>query len=215
MTSTETAERTTAWEAISADRVIAVVRAQRVPDPAGVAEAFATSGIRCVEFTFTIPGVLDVIRRAVEGAETAIVGAGTVMDDGQASAAVLAGARFVVSPVLRPSLVTSSGGVPVFLGAFTPTEAVAAMEAGATAVKLFPAATVGPTFVRALRGPLPDVPLIPSGGVTDDTAGEYLAAGAVAVYAGSSIAPVDAIESGDLDRITSLARAFTEALPKG
>lgn len=199
-----------AWDIMREDRAIAVVRARSIPDPAAIADAFAAGGIRCVEFTYTIPEVEKVILAAADGARQAVIGAGTVLREDQARRAIDAGAEFLVSPALRPELVAVAGGRPVFMGALTPTEVVAAIEAGAVAVKLFPASIGGPGYLRALRGPFPDVPFVPSGGVDERTVADYLAAGAVAVYAGSSIAPVDAIEAGDTDRITALASAFSE-----
>lgn len=202
------------WEAMQQDKVVAVVRAEHVPDPAGLADALAEGGIGCVEFTFTIPDVERVIEAAASGAQAGIVGAGTVLDTAQVASSLRAGARFVVAPALRPTLVAPcrAAGAPVFLGAATPTEVVEAYEAGATAVKLFPASLGGVDFVQALRGPLPHVPLIPSGGVDERTAPAYLAAGAVAVYAGSGVAPPELIEANDLAEVSRRARRFTAAL---
>lgn len=192
------------------NRVIVVVRAGQVADPPGLAATLAEAGIRIIEFTFTLGNVLEAIRSASE--TDAVVGAGTVLQPEQAEAAVEAGARFVVSPILRPELVDAAEGVPVFLAGFTPTEVVTAMEVGATAVKLFPARLGGPKHVSDLLGPLPDVPLVPSGGIDETTAPEYLAAGAVAVYAGSSLAPSQGVEEGDHDEIARRAKAFVAAV---
>ena len=200
-----------AWKAMTEDRVVAVVRAASVSDPAAVADAFAAGGIRCVEFTYTIPDVASVIAAAAD-ARDAIIGVGTVIHHEQARAAVDAGAQFVVSPAVRPEIVPASGGLPVVMGAITPTEIVAAMESGAAAVKLFPASLGGPGYLRALRGPFPEIPFVPSGGVDDRTVADYLAAGAVAVYAGSSVADVGEIERGDTDAITARSAAFTDAM---
>jgi 2-dehydro-3-deoxyphosphogluconate aldolase/(4S)-4-hydroxy-2-oxoglutarate aldolase len=112
------------FQAIREDRVVAVVRAEQVADPVGLAKTLAEAGIRCVEFTFTIPDVLEAIEAA--RSSEALVGAGTVLDAGQARRAIEAGARFVVSPTLEPGLVEAAGEIPVFLGAFTPTEVMAA-----------------------------------------------------------------------------------------
>jgi 2-dehydro-3-deoxyphosphogluconate aldolase/(4S)-4-hydroxy-2-oxoglutarate aldolase len=201
------------FAAIRADRVVAVVRAERVPDPAALAAALAAGGIRCVEFTFTTRGVLDAIAGAA-GVPNSIVGAGTVMNAHQARDAVEAGARFVVSPACIPELAPPCRelGVPLFLGALTPTEVASASAAGATAVKLFPAGIGGPSYLKHLRGPFPDVLFVPSGGVNDHNAREYLAAGAVAVYAGSNLAPPELVEHGEHDEITRRAHAFVDAL---
>lgn len=197
-------------ETIRIDRLVAVIRAGQVPDPAGLATTLAEAGIHAVEFTFTIPDVLDVLRSASE--TEALVGAGTVTQPDQARSAVEAGARFVVSPILRPDLVEAASEVPVILAGFSPTEVVAAMEAGATAVKLFPARVGGPGYVSDLLGPFPDVALIPSGGIDETTVSDYLAAGAIAVYAGSSLAPREAVEAADHDEIARRAKAFVAAL---
>lgn len=198
-------------EIVRADRLVAVIRAPRVADPAGLASALAEAGIRCVEFTFTLPDAAEAIAAASDSGAT--VGAGTVLDAEQARAALDAGARFLVSPVFEPALVEIAPDVPVVLAGFTPTEVVGAMRAGAAAVKLFPARIGGPRYVADLLGPLPDAPLIPSGGVDTHTAPGYLAAGAVAVFAGSSLAPPDAVASGDHDKVVSRARQLVAALP--
>lgn len=194
---------------IRSDRVVAVVRATTVHDPAAVADAFAHSGIRCVEFTFTIDGVLEAISAAAE--TDAVVGAGTVTSVGQAREAVDAGAAFVVSPVLLPELVDAVD-VPVFLAGFSPSEVHQAVEAGAAAVKLFPARVGGPAYVSDLLGPLADAALIPSGGIDAGNARDFLDAGAIAVYAGSGLAPPDAVESGDHDELQRRAETFVAAL---
>jgi 2-dehydro-3-deoxyphosphogluconate aldolase / (4S)-4-hydroxy-2-oxoglutarate aldolase len=198
--------------AIRNDRVVAVIRGERVADPAGLATTLATAGIRTVEFTFTIPNALEAIEAA--SASGAIVGAGTVRDERQARDALAAGAQFLVSPACVPEVahVAREGGVPVFLGALTPTEVDAAVKAGTTAVKLFPAGLGGPRYLRDLRGPFPDVDFVPSGGVTEDNAREFLEAGAIAVYAGSGLAPPELVEAGDHEEIGRRAHAFVAAV---
>jgi 2-dehydro-3-deoxyphosphogluconate aldolase/(4S)-4-hydroxy-2-oxoglutarate aldolase len=201
-----------AFEAIVADRVVAVVRAPSVADPAGLAKTLASAGIRCVEFTFTIPGVLEAIEAA--SSTGAVIGAGTVLRPEQARDAVAAGARFVVSPVLAPEIVgpCSDAGVPAFLAALTPTEVLSAMRAGSTAVKLFPARVGGPRYVHDLLGPLPDARLIPSGGVDESNAREFLEAGAVAVYAGAGLVSPDLVATGDHEEIGRRAERFVSSL---
>jgi 2-dehydro-3-deoxyphosphogluconate aldolase/(4S)-4-hydroxy-2-oxoglutarate aldolase len=198
--------------AIRSDRVVAVVRGQQVADPAALAKTLAGAGIRAIEFTFTIPGVLAAIEAAA--ASGAIVGAGTVRDEGQARDALAAGARFLVSPACVPEVarVAHEAGVPVFLGALTPTEVDSALKAGTTAVKLFPAGVGGPRYLRDLRGPFPTAEFVPSGGVTEQNAREFLDAGAVAVYAGSGLLPPDLVASGDLEDVERRAHAFVAAV---
>jgi 2-dehydro-3-deoxyphosphogluconate aldolase/(4S)-4-hydroxy-2-oxoglutarate aldolase len=200
-----------AFEAMKADRVVAVIRAERIADPVELAEAVAAAGIRCVEFTVTTPGALEAIAAASDS--RAIVGAGTVVDERQAREAMAAGARFVVSPACVPELVEAcrEDGIPVFLGGLTPTEIHTAWAAGATAVKLFPAGD-GPRYLQQLRGPFPDIAFVPSGGINEQNAREYLDAGAVAVYAGSSLAPSALVAAGDHEEIARRARAFVASL---
>ena len=197
---------------MKADRAVAVIRAERIADPVELAGAIAAAGIRCVEFTLTTPGALKALASAVDSG--AVVGAGTVLDEQQAREAVAAGARFVVSPAHVPELVEvcREDGVPVFLGALTPTEVHAAWAAGATAVKLFPAGLGGARYLQQLRGPFPDIAFIPSGGVDERNGREYLAAGAVAVYAGSSLAPAELVAAGDHAEIGRRAHAFVASL---
>ncbi|WP_169950458.1 bifunctional 4-hydroxy-2-oxoglutarate aldolase/2-dehydro-3-deoxy-phosphogluconate aldolase [Microbispora sp. H11081] len=200
-------------DVLAADRVAAVVRGSSVADPAGLAAALAAEGVRCVEFTFTIPGVLDVIASAAS-AEGAVVGAGTVLTADDARAAIDAGARFIVSPGLALDVVEPchTAGVPFFLGALTPTEVMTAVRAGSAAVKLFPGGLGGPRYLKDLRGPFPEVGFVPSGGITPDTAPEFLAAGALAVFAGSDLVPRSAVETGDLTAVVKRAEAYRAAL---
>lgn len=197
---------------IRSDRAVAVIRGERVADAAGLAETLADAGIRTIEFTFTIPDVLAAIEAAA--ASPAVVGAGTVRDDRQARDALSAGAQFIVSPACVPEVarVAVEAGVPVFLGALTPTEIDAALKAGTSAVKLFPAGLGGPSYLRDLRGPFPLVDFIPSGGVTVANARAFLDAGAIAVYAGSSLAPPELVAAGDHDEIGRRAHALLAAL---
>ena len=198
--------------AIRSDRAVAVIRGERVADAAGLAETLADAGIRTVEFTFTIPDVLGAIEAAA--ASPALVGAGTVRDERQARDALSAGAQFLVSPACVPEVarVAAEAGVPVFLGALTPTEVDAAVKAGTSAVKLFPAGLGGPPYLRDLRGPFPHVDFVPSGGVTEGNARAFLDAGAIAVYAGSSLAPPELVAAGNHDEIGRRAHSFVAAL---
>lgn len=199
-------------ESLREDRVIAVVRGSGVADPAGLARTFVANGIRCVEYTFTIPDILSAIRASTDGG--ALVGAGTVLVPEQARQAIDAGARFVVTPTVRADVVDTclDLDVPVILGAFSPTEVRTAVEVGAAAVKLFPARVGGPEYIRDLLAPFPDLSLIPSGGVGPENLRSYLDAGALAVYIGTSLAPPDAVESGNLREIARRAALIRAAL---
>jgi 2-dehydro-3-deoxyphosphogluconate aldolase/(4S)-4-hydroxy-2-oxoglutarate aldolase len=174
---------------IAQGRVIAIGRHLDPASVLAIGEALAASGIHAFEVTMNSASAPEAIGALAArfGPDELLVGAGTVLDEAQAQAAVDAGAGFLVMPHLDVRLVEWAvrHDVPVFPGAFTPTEILAAWRGGATAVKLFPASAVGPTFLRELRGPLPQIPLIPTGGVTVENAPAFLAAGALAVGMGS------------------------------
>jgi 2-dehydro-3-deoxyphosphogluconate aldolase / (4S)-4-hydroxy-2-oxoglutarate aldolase len=203
---------------LRSERVLAVVRAVTIADAGELCRALVDGGIRVVELTFTTPGVarhLEVAAAyaASSGDPGCLVGAGTVLGAEQARAAVDAGAAFLVTPGVgrfAEGVVTvaRAAGVPVILGALTPSEVLEALALGADAVKIFPATLGGPRLLQDLSGPFPDVPLVPSGGITAQNARDFLDAGAVAVSAGSGVVPPAAVASGDWRRITAAARDF-------
>lgn len=199
-------------DVLRADRALAVVRADRIPDAAALCRALLDGGIRTVELTFTTPDVLDHLAKAADSG--ALLGVGTVLTADQARAAIDAGARFLVTPGVRAGVaeVAVAAGVPVFLGAFTPTEVAMAVDLGSTGVKIFPAGRLGPGYLSDLRGPYPQVELLPSGGVSAADAGAYLAAGALAVCAGTGVVPPASVAAGDWTAITERARDFVAAL---
>ncbi len=204
---------TTAMDVIRHDRVLTVVRAPHIPDPMALVDALAGAGIRAVELTFTTPDVLDALRSAA-ASERAVVGAGTVLTEEQAEAAIDAGARFLVTPGLRPAVARAAArhDIPVVMGAFTPSEVMDALDMGAAAVKIFPARALGPGYLKDLRGPFPDAALIPSGGVNAGNAAEFLAHGAVAVTAGTDVvAPAD-VTAGRWSEIASRAEFFVRSM---
>ncbi|WP_273735546.1 bifunctional 4-hydroxy-2-oxoglutarate aldolase/2-dehydro-3-deoxy-phosphogluconate aldolase [Mycolicibacterium septicum] len=206
----------TALDVLRSDRVLSVVRAETIPDAADLCHALAEGGIRTVELTFTTPGVLDHLRSCAESVSAAgiMLGVGTVMTADQARAAIDAGARFLVTPGLRPEVaeVATANSVPVFLGALTPTEVAQAVDLGSAAVKIFPAGSVGPKYLSDLHGPYPEVELLPSGGINEGNARSYLDAGALAVCAGTGVVPPARVAAGDWDEITGRARSFVAAL---
>lgn len=211
-----------ALRALLADRrVVAVVRATEIPDPAGLCEALMAGGIGVVELTFSTPGVEAHLARAAAHPAVAdgrlVVGAGTVLDADQARAAIDAGAAFLVTPGVgrateEVARVAAEAGVPTILGAFTPSEVMVALELGSEVVKVFPASLGGPRLIKDLRGPFPDVPLVPSGGVTAANAQEFLDAGALAVCAGTGVVPPDAVARADWAVIEAGAREFCAGL---
>ncbi|MFE3107771.1 bifunctional 4-hydroxy-2-oxoglutarate aldolase/2-dehydro-3-deoxy-phosphogluconate aldolase [Kitasatospora indigofera] len=197
--------------ALAADPVIAVVRAPRIPDAAALCAALAAGGISWVEFTYTTPDVTDHLRKAATAGWR--VGVGTVLTAEQAAQGVEAGASFLVTPGVRPEVAHAAhaAGVPVVLGALTPTEVARAAELGAAAVKIFPAKAFGPGYFKDLHGPYPGLPLVASGGVNAGNAAEFLAHGALAVCAGTDVVPPAVVAAGDWAEITRRARAFTTA----
>ena len=195
--------------------VIAVLRTDSPSQLVSTARALAQGGVWSVEVTMTTPGALDVIKEAVGQLKgKAIIGVGSVLDTQTARAAILAGAEFVVSPILDPDMIllVNRYGKVVIPGAFTPTEILEAWEAGADAVKIFPASVGGPSYLKAIKGPLPQVKLVPTGGVSLETAGDFIKAGAEMVAAGGKLVPPKEIVAGMFDEITERARKFVEAV---
>jgi 2-dehydro-3-deoxyphosphogluconate aldolase/(4S)-4-hydroxy-2-oxoglutarate aldolase len=202
-----------ASDVLADDRVVAVVRAEHVPDGGALASSLVRAGVRCVEITLTVSNALPVIERLARESDC-VVGAGTVTTEADAVAALAAGARFLVSPV-APAGVLRTGldaGVPVLAGALTPTEILRASDLGAAAVKVFPARLGGPQYFEDLRGPFPHLRLVPSGGVDASNAAAYLGAGAFAVSAGSSVAPPELVIAGRWDEIERRARGFVATI---
>jgi 2-dehydro-3-deoxyphosphogluconate aldolase/(4S)-4-hydroxy-2-oxoglutarate aldolase len=198
--------------ALAAAPVIAVVRAPSIPDAPALCAALEAGGILWTELTFSTPDVVPHLRAAVAAGHR--VGAGTVLTATQARDAVDSGVAFLVTPGLRPDVaaVAHEAGVPVVLGALTPTEVAAALDLGTAAVKIFPARAFGPGYFKDLRGPYPGVPLVASGGVNAGNAADFLAQGALAVCAGTDVVPPDVVAAGDWDQITQRAKAFMAAL---
>ncbi|MDH6219266.1 bifunctional 4-hydroxy-2-oxoglutarate aldolase/2-dehydro-3-deoxy-phosphogluconate aldolase [Streptomyces pseudovenezuelae] len=196
------------------DRVIAVVRAPEIPDAAALCAALRAGGIRWIEFTRTTPDLVTHLRKAVADGRDG-VGAGTVMTAEQAEELIEAGAQYLVTPGCRPAVAqaAAAAGIPVIMGALSPTEVGMALDLGVAAVKIFPARAFGPRHFRDLAGPFPDVPLVASGGVNATNAAAFLAAGARAVCAGSEVVPSAVVAAGDWPELTRRAREFTTSLP--
>ncbi|MDB2272668.1 2-dehydro-3-deoxyphosphogluconate aldolase [Halorubrum ezzemoulense] len=206
--------RTDRLDRITDSGVIAILRGVGVEEAPAVADAVTDGGVTALEVTADTPDVTAAIEAVAERVDDAAVGVGTVLDAETARAAQLAGAEFVVTPTVNREVIRTANryGTPIAAGAYTPTEAIEAFEAGADFVKVFPAKTGGPAHVAALGGPLSQVPLVPTGGVTADDAGAYVEAGAAAVGVGGAIVDHDAIEAGAYDRIAANARAVVEAV---
>ena len=193
--------------------IVAVIRLRDPGKLRAVVDAIVAGGVQALEVTMTVPGAVELIRGlAPTLPDGFLLGAGTVIDAATAHAVIDAGAQFVISPVFRRAVIEAchERGVPAAPGCFTPTEILEAHDAGADIVKVFPATTLGPQYIRDVRAPLPQVKLMPTGGVTPDNAGEWIRAGAVAVAAGSSLLDSKAIDSGRFEVITENARRFVD-----
>jgi 2-dehydro-3-deoxyphosphogluconate aldolase/(4S)-4-hydroxy-2-oxoglutarate aldolase len=191
--------------------IVAVVRAPDSDQLVHVARALADGGVDVVEITMSVPNALDVLRQVrQELGDRLLLGAGTVLDAETARAVLLAGAEFIVAPTLNLDVIRLCRryGKLVMPGAFTPTEILTAWEAGADIVKVFPADVVGPAFFKALRGPLPHIRLMPTGGVDLTTAADFLKAGACCLGIGGQLIEPKAVAERNFDRIRNLARQY-------
>jgi 2-dehydro-3-deoxyphosphogluconate aldolase / (4S)-4-hydroxy-2-oxoglutarate aldolase len=196
-------------EAIAAAGIVAVLRAGDAGRFERVAEVLVEAGVTCVEFTLTSRGAVEALRRFAASMPAGVtLGAGTVLEPETADAAIDAGASYLVSPTVGLDVIGRARrrGVAAMPGAFTPTEILQAWRAGADAVKLFPASVGGPAYLRAVKAPLPEVPLVPTGGVGLEEIGRYLDAGALAVGLGGPLVG-DAGEGGDLGQLRRRAEA--------
>ncbi|MFN2290284.1 MAG: bifunctional 4-hydroxy-2-oxoglutarate aldolase/2-dehydro-3-deoxy-phosphogluconate aldolase [Anaerolineae bacterium] len=198
--------------------VIAIMRAQSSEQLIAAADAIKAGGVRVIEVTMTTPGALAVTEEATRRyGQDVLFGAGTVLDAETARAAILAGAGFVVAPSLDLETVALCNryGVPVMPGCYTPTEMVAAWQAGADMIKLFPASVGGPDLVKAILAPLPQLEIVPVGGVNLNTAAEFIRKGAAALGVGSSLVNQKLLDAGDLSELERRAAAFIEEVRKG
>jgi 2-dehydro-3-deoxyphosphogluconate aldolase/(4S)-4-hydroxy-2-oxoglutarate aldolase len=194
--------------------LVPVLRADSEEEALAIAYALEAGGVTILEVTMTVPGAVDAIRRlASEAGDRILVGAGTVLDPETARVCMLAGAQFIVSPALnvRTIELCRRYDVAVFPGALTPTEIITAWEAGADAVKVFPCSAVGGAkYLKAIKAPLPQIELIPTGGVSLATAAEFLDAGAIALGVGGDLVDNKAIRAGKPEVITENARQYLE-----
>ena len=195
--------------AMEAGGVVAVIRMKEPDKLRAVVDALMEGGVKALEVTMTVPGAIDLIAKLAPTLPAGfLLGAGTVTDADTARRAISAGAQFVVGPVFRPEVIAACHDLDVAAmpGCFSPTEILTAWEAGADVVKVFPATALGPGYLKDVRGPLPQVKLMPTGGVTVENAGDWIKAGAVAVGAGTALVDPKAIASGDFAVITEKAK---------
>ena len=202
---------------IMAEGLVAIMRVSRPELAMPLATALVAGGIRAVELTMSIPNALEAVRTIDRelGGEI-LLGVGTVIDDDTCRAAIDAGAKYIVSPVTRPSLVRVAHAMdrPVMLGAYTPTEAQTAHEAGSDFVKIFPADTLGPGYIKSLLAPLPHLKIVPTGGVNLDTMEAFLAAGSAALGTGSALLKKEIVAGGNWAELERLAKRYADKLAK-
>ncbi|WP_328410170.1 bifunctional 4-hydroxy-2-oxoglutarate aldolase/2-dehydro-3-deoxy-phosphogluconate aldolase [Streptomyces violaceus] len=202
-------------DAIVRTGALLIVRLDSAEEALAVSEAAIEGGVRALEITLSVPGALEVVSKLSEryGKDGVVVGAGTVLDEQAAHACVSAGASLLVSPNLNPAMIAAANRYQAVTvsGAFTPTEIVDTMQAGADIVKLFPAEFMGPEYVRTVKAPLPQAPLMPAGGVSPDNVKAWFDAGVVAVGVGSSVTKA-ARPDGDYRRVTEAARTVLRSI---
>jgi len=199
---------------IRTEKVVALIRAESPDGLLDCAKALAEGGLTSIELTMTTPGAIRMLEKASAELPDFLFGLGTVLDSETARMGILAGAKFIVTPALRPEVITLCRrySVPIFCGAFTPTEIVNAWEAGADAAKVFPAEFFGPAYIKSVKAPLPQIELVPTGGVNAENVGEFLKAGAFATAAGSSLVEAKALKEKNWAAITAKAKAFVAAV---
>ncbi len=203
------AGRTSIVRAVEDAGVVAVIRIKEAAKVSAVVETLAAGGVRVLEITMTVPGAIEVIRAVSRALPDGVVlGAGTVLDADTARRLIDAGARFIVAPTFDPDTIRAchERDVPAMPGCFSPTEILRAWQLGADIVKVFPATSLGPGYIKDVLAPLPDMRLMPTGGVTPENAGDWIKAGAVAVGIGSSLVDAKAVAAGDFRRIEDAAR---------
>jgi len=197
--------------------IVAVIRVDSSEQLVDISTALIEGGVTGLEITMTTPNAIGVISEVSKKfGSRALMGVGTVLDAETARLAILAGAEFVVTPVFAPAVIEMCNryGKPVASGAYTPTEALAGHQAGADFTKIFPADQLGPTYIKNLLAPLPMLNVIPTGGVTTETAASFISAGCVALAAGSSLVSKEVVKNKDWKKLTETAAAFVEAIKK-
>ncbi len=193
---------------------LGIIRIKTAEDLIRIAQALHDGGLSCLEITMNTPGALRAIEEAQEKLPEVLMGAGTVLDAATARQAILAGAQFLVTPTVKLDVLEMAHryGVPAIIGAMTPTEILTAWEAGAAMVKVFPASVLGPKYIQEVHGPLPQVPLVPTGGITAENAGDFIKAGAALVCVGSWLVDKKAVAEGRYEVLTQRARALMEVV---
>ncbi len=200
---------------IEQSRIIAIIRAKNSDGIIQAAKVLSENGIKAIEVTLNTPGALDVIKEASEKLENDVIfGAGTILDEVSARLAILAGAKFLVTPTFNEDVIRCANryGVPICCGAYTPTEALKALEAGAAYIKIFPAGQLGATYIKDLLAPMQQLPLIPTGGVTAENIKSIFDAGATAVAIGGGLVNQKLLDEKNWDKIAENAQKFTNLI---
>jgi 2-dehydro-3-deoxyphosphogluconate aldolase/(4S)-4-hydroxy-2-oxoglutarate aldolase len=209
-------EKRAIFDRMISEGLIPVIRVTSAREAMGVADAVKEGGVSCIEITMSVQGAIEVIKELTQKYKDEIImGAGTVLDSETGRAALLAGAQFLVSPILNLDLIQLAHrySALVIPGAMTPTEILTAWNAGADMVKVFPAAQLGgPEYLKAIRGPLPQILLVPTGGVNLQNAGAFIKAGATALGAGGELVDKKAVQENKFHIITENTRAFLKAI---
>ena len=198
--------------------IVAIVRGTGIDSLLKIAEALSEGGVRVIEVTLNTPGAIEMIGQLEkEFGDEMLIGAGTVLDPETARAVILAGAKFVIGPTLNLDVnkLCNRYNTVYIPGVLTPNEIISAWEAGAQVVKVFPAGTLGPRYIKELRGPLAQVEMMPVGGVTVDNAAEFIKAGATALGIGGELVDRNAVETGRFELLTEKAHRFIEAVQDG
>lgn len=198
---------------LKSTKVIALIRADSSDSLLDCARALSAGGLDALELTMTTPGALEMTAKVAEALPDLLLGLGTVLDAKTARAGIAAGAKFIVTPAVRPEVIAVCRelDVPILCGALTPTEAITAADLGADVIKIFPAEFFGPAYIKSLKAPFPHLEFLPTGGVTPETVGDFLKAGAFATAAGSALVSAAALKARDWPQITARARQFVEA----
>ena len=201
---------------IKAEKVIALIRADRPDSLLDCARALSAGGLNCLELTMTTPGAIELCTKVSKELPHILLGLGTVLDAATARQGIAAGAKFLVTPAVRPEVIAvcKELGVPILGGALTPTEVYTSWELGVDVVKIFPAEFFGPAYIKSIKAPFPHIQVMPTGGVTPETVGEFLRNGAFATAAGSALVSPAALKAKDWPAITARARQFVEAASK-
>lgn len=198
---------------IKSEKVIALIRADGPDSLLDCARALSAGGLNCLELTMTTPGALALCAQVSQELPQILLGLGTVLDADTARQGIAAGAKFIVTPAVRPTVIAACRelGVPVLGGALTPTEVYTSWELGVDVVKIFPAEFFGPAYIRSIKAPFPKIEVMPTGGVTPETVAEFLKNGAFATAAGSALVSPAALKARDWPAITARAREFVVA----